>query len=478
MFKPIVNTLSLAAMLFAAGCATLEPPMPTAEPAIRAEWPLPPTTGAATASAQRETTAAAPAGIAAAEIGWRDFFVDPRLQELIARSLDNNRDMRIAVLNVERVRGQYRIQRADRFPSVDISGAMTRGDPSPFADGRYAVELGVANFELDLYGRVRNLSDAALQRYFAQDEARRSVQLSLIAEVANVYLTLAADQELLKVAQQTLETHETSFELTQQRYALGAVSALDLHQARTLIEAARADAARFAGLVAQDVNALNLLVGAPVEATLLPGGFDSQVTGIAALPAGLPSEVLLRRPDVLQSEHQLRAANANIGAARAAFFPSITLTGSVGTASNELSGLFGGGSRTWSFIPRINLPIFEGGRLRGNLDVARADRDIALVEYERAIQVGFREVADALALTQTLASERQAQRALVDAATQAERLSRERYRAGYDSYLVQLDAQRTLYAAQQGLISTGLAEQANRVTLYKVLGGGWKERSE
>ena len=475
MRKSIVTALTLAAMLLAAGCATLEPTMPTAEPAISAEWPLPPTTGMVTASTAAETSATF-AGIAAADIGWRDFFVDSRLQELIARSLDNNRDLRVAVLNVERARAQYRVQRADRLPSVGVGGAMTRSDPSPL-NGRYSVELGIADFELDLFGRVRSLSNAALQRYFAQAEARRSAQLSLIAEVANVYLTLAADRELLKIAQQTLKAHKESYALTEKRHALGAVSALDLHQARTLIETARADTARFAGLVAQDINALSLLVGAPVEAALLPDGVDAQVTGLGALPADLPSEVLLRRPDVLQGEHQLRATNANIGAARAAFFPSITLTGSIGTASNELSGLFDGGTRTWSFIPQINLPIFQGGRLQGNLGVAKADRDIALAQYEKAIQTGFREVADALALTQTLAEERQAQRALVDAAASAEQLSRERYEAGYDNYLVQLDAQRTLYAAQQGLISTGLAEQANRVTLYKVLGGGWKERS-
>jgi multidrug efflux system outer membrane protein len=477
MHKPIIASLALAAMLFAAGCASLEPAVPTAEPAILSEWPLPPRTGTAIAPAPTEATSAISASTAAADIGWRDFFADPRLQELIARSLDNNRDMRVAVLNVERARAQYRVQRADRLPSVGVNGAMTRSDPSPL-NGRYSVELGIADFELDLFGRVRSLSNAALQRYFAQEEARRSAQLSLIAEVANVYLTLAADRELLKIAQQTLKTHEESYALTEKRHALGAVSALDLHQARTLIETARADTARFAGLIAQDINALNLLVGAPVEPALLPDGVDAQVTGLAALPAGLPSEVLLRRPDVLQSEYQLRAANADIGAARAAFFPSITLTGGIGTASNELSGLFDGGTSTWRFMPQINLPIFQGGRLRGNLDVAKADRDIALAQYEKAIQTGFREVADALALTRTLAEERQAQRALVDAATNADQLSGERYRAGYDSYLVRLDAQRTLYAAQQGLVSTGLAEQANRVTLYKVLGGGWKERNQ
>lgn len=475
MTKNLMTALAMATTLFVVGCATLEPAVPAAEPSIQGEWPLPPTTDAMPAPA---ADAAAAAAAAAADIGWRDFFVDPNIEELVARSLDNNRNLRVAVLNVERARAQYRIQRADRLPSLGANATLERTGGDIAVNSTYNAGIGIAEFELDLFGRVRSLSDAALQRYFAREETRRSAQLSLIAEVANVYLTLAADQELLRVAQATLKTYEESYALTGKRHELGAVSALDVNQARIQVEAARADAARFAGQVVQDSNALNLLVGAPVESALLPTGVDDQVTGLAALPAGLPSEVLLRRPDVLAAEHQLLATNANIGAARAAFFPSISLTGSVGSASDQLSSLFGSGNKLWSFIPQINLPIFQGGRLRANLDVARADRDIALAQYEKSIQSGFREVADALALTATLARQLQAQQALVDAATRAEALSRARYEAGRDSYLVQLDAQRTLYAAQQGLIATRLAEQANRVTLYKVLGGGWNERSQ
>jgi len=252
------------------------------------------------------------------------------------------------------------------------------------------------------------------------------------------------------------------------------VSALDVQQARSAVESARADAARFSGQVAQDANALALLVGGTVEPSLLPQAFVPQASGLGALPAGMPSEVLLRRPDILQAERRLRGANANIGAARAAFFPSITLTASVGTASSELSGLFDKGSSGWGFIPRVTLPIFDGGRLRSGLGIASAERDIALAQYEKAIQSGFREVADALALSRTLADQRAAQEALLDAATRAHDLSQARYKAGQDSYLVLLDAQRTLYGARQGLASTQLAEQANRVVLYKVLGGGWK----
>ena len=466
---------ALAAVLAVAGCASLAPTVPAPDAGIPQQWPLPETTPPAGGSAGNAT--ATPA--ATADIGWRDFFVDPALRELIARALDNNRDLRVAVLNIERARAQYRIQRADQFPSFGVGAAATRAGGGDFAPlNAYSVSLGISDFELDFFGRVRDLSRSALEQYFAQEETRRTAQLSLIAEVTNAYLTLAADQALQQVAQATFENQSAAFRLTERRHELGAVSGLDLNQARTTVENARADVARYAGQIARDTNALNLLVGAHVEPALLPKTFDRSVTGIAALPAGLPSEVLLRRPDMLAAEHQMRAANANIGAARAAFFPSIRLTASAGIASNALSALFSGGSGFWSLMPQLNLPIFDPGRLQGNLDVARADQAIALSQYERAVQAGFREVADALALTRTLAAQREAQVALLDAATRANELSLARYEQGRDSYLVQLDAQRTLYAAQQALISTRLAEQANRVTLYKVLGGGWYEQTQ
>ena len=468
-------SLMLAAAVMSGGCGVLEPRLPEAAPSIPAEWPLPATT--AVPIAAEGATEASPGTPATADIGWRDFFVDPRLQEVIARALANNRDLRVAVLNVERARALYRIERADRVPTVGATAAMVRtgGDDAPTTES-FTAGVGITEFELDLFGRVRSLSQAALQQYFAQEEARRSVQLTLIAEVANAYLALAADQEQLRVVQLTLTTREEFHALTQKRYEFGAVSALDVSQSRTQVEAARADVARFSGQAAQTANALQLLVGAPVGADLLPQSFGEPVTGLAPLPAGLPSEVLLRRPDVLAAEHRLRADNANIGAARAAFFPSIKLTGSVGSASDELSGLFDAGTGVWVFAPQVNLPIFEGGRLRANLDVARADRDIALAQYERAIQAGFRDVADALVLTTTLAEQRAARQATVDAATEADRLALARYKAGRDSYLVLLESQRALYLAQQTLIVTRLAEQTNRVTLYKALGGGWLER--
>lgn len=477
MHKPLVTALALATSLFVSGCAMLEPRVPEVAPAIPAEWPLPPTTS--TDSMAQPAASMGPqldlGTTPVADVGWRDFFLDPRLEQLIAQALENNRDLRVAVLNVERARSQYRIQRADRVPSLGVSAELQRtGGDAPVTD-LYTAGLGIAQFELDLFGRVRSLSHAALQSYFASEESRRAAQFALVAEVANTYLTLAADQELLRVTEARLANQQAAFDLTEKRFELGALSALDVNQARTTVETARSDVARFAGQVAQDINALTLLVGDTLDPALLPTRFEPAVSGLAGLPAGLPSSVLLRRPDVMSAEHRLLAANANIGAARAAFFPSISLTGSIGSASDELSGLFKSGSGMWSFMPQINVPIFQGGRLRANLGMATADRDIALAEYEKSIQSGFREVADALALSKTLAQQRMAQEALLQAATRTNELSQARYDAGLDSYLTLLITQRTLYDAQQSLVATLLAEQANRVTLYKVLGGGWVE---
>lgn len=452
---------SAAALLtLVTGCAILEPATPAPDAGIPAAWPIPPTTAASGATA---------------DIGWRDFFVDERLAGLIGQALENNRDLRVAVLNVERVRAQYRIQRADRVPSLAATGALTRsGGDAPVTD-LYTADLGVAGFELDLFGRVRNLSEAALQGYLASEEARRSAQLALVAEVATAWLALAADRESERIAAETLRSYEASLRLTEQRHRLGAVSALDVSQSRTVVEFARAEAARYAGQSAQDVNALAVLVGGAIDPAALPEAFVPEASGLSPLPAGLPAEVLLRRPDIRQAELELRAASASIGAARAAFFPTISLTGSAGTASDELSGLFDAGTRNWLFIPRITVPIFQGGELLAKLDAATASRDIALARYEKSIQSGFRDVADALVLTRTLAEQRSAREAVLAAATRAHELSEARYRAGRDSYLALLDAQRSLYTAQQALLATRFSEQANRVRLYKALGGGWQE---
>ncbi len=468
-----VRRAAIALTMVLGGCASLAPEVPAPDAGIPASWPLP----ATTLEAAVPVTGAV--GGFAADIGWRDFFADRELQALIARALDANRDLRVAALNVERARALYRVQRADRLPTLGASAVASRGGgPGNLLPDAYTASVGITDFELDFFGRVRDLSRSALQQYLAQTETRQTVQLMLIAEVAGAYLQLAGDRALLDVAQATLANQEDEFRLTERRHALGAVSGLDLEQARTTVETARADAARFAGQVAQDINALNLLTASPGAAPPSPPDFDITTTfGIPALPAGVPSEVLLRRPDMMAAEHRLRAANASIGAARAAFFPSIRLTVSVGTASDALTRLGSGGSGFWAFQPSLNLPIFDNGRLQGNLDVALADQSIALAQYEQAIQAGFREVADALALSRTLARQREAQLALVDAATRANELSLARYKAGRDNYQVQLIAQRTLFAAQQALVSTRLAEQINRVTLYKALGGGWVERS-
>ena len=364
------------------------------------------------------------------------------------------------------------------MPSAGIGAAANQvgGDYVSASEG-YAVELGVAAYEVDLFGRVRSLSEAALQQFLATAEARRSAQLALVAEVANAYLALASDQELQQVAQATVASHAAAYELAAERRRLGAVSSLDVAQALTALESARADEARLAGQVAQDINALSVLVGGRVEPDLLPDAFVPDVSGLQPLPAGVPSTVLLRRPDVRQAERLLLAANASIGAARAAYFPSITLTAAAGTASRDLSGLFDSGTFGWSFMPQVNLPIFQGGRLRANEALAEAERDIALAQYEKAVQSGFREVADALAPQRPAQRQRVAQEGLLAAAIEAHRLSEVRYRGGRDSYLALLDAQRTLYAARQAVVTTQRAEQVNRVTLYKVLGGGWLETS-
>jgi len=464
MRKPLMASLALAVSLVLSGCSTLEPRSTEVAPAIPSQWPATATAGAQTATAD------------VADIGWRDFFVDPRLQAVITQSLDNNRDLRVAVLNVERARAQYRIQRADRVPAIGVQGEMTRsGGDAPVTE-QFSANLGVVEFELDLFGRVRNLSQAALQQYFAEAANRRSAQLSLVAEVANAWLTLGADSEQLRIAQATLATYEDSLRLTEARRQLGGASALELSQTRTLVETARTDVARFAGQVAQDRNALVLLAGGPIDASLLPQAEVTDVASVRPLPAGVPGDVLLRRPDVMAAEHVLLSANANIGAARAAFFPSISLTGNIGSASSELSGLFDSGTRVWSFIPKLNLPIFQGGKLRANLGMATADRDIALAQYEKAIQSGFREAADALALNESLDAQLSSQQALVAAAEQAQQLSQARYDAGLDSFLTLLDARRTAYTARQSLVSTQLAQQSHQVALYKVLGGGWHER--
>ncbi len=418
-------------------------------------------------------------GQAAAEQGWKQFFHDPALQQLIQVALENNRDLRVAALNIDAYAAQYRIQRADLFPAVSATGSGSRQRVPARASqsgeaaisSSYSATLGISAYELDLFGRVRSLSEQALQSYFATEEARRSTQISLVANVANAYLTWQADKELLKLTQETLGAYEQSFKLTSRSAEVGVASALDLSQARTAVENARVQLARYTRQVAQDENSLTLLLG-----TGLPANLSSQPLSddlLSEVPAGLPSDLLQRRPDILQAERNLLAANANIGAARAAFFPSISLTANAGTLSPDLSGLFKGGSGTWTFAPQINLPIFNAGSLRASLDYAKIQKDINVAQYEKSIQTAFQEVSDGLAARQTYNEQLQAQTDFVAANQDYYRLAERRYRIGVDSNLTFLDAQRQLFSAQQSLITDRLAQLTSEVNLYKALGGGW-----
>ncbi len=435
-------------------------------------------------AAFENASATADAAVPAAEIGWREFFPDPELQDLIGRALANNRDLRIATLNVEAARAQYRIRRADLVPGIDAQGqANNQRTPASLSSTgeseltrSYSAGLGVTAFELDLFGRVRSLRRAALEDYFSLEENRTAAQLLLVSEVANAWLTLIADRELLALAQETRDSQLKSFELTKLRFNQGVSSEIELHRSETAWREAEVDIAAQTRRVAQDRNALALLVGEPLPAEVGAGGhaIDAQ-TFSKELPAGLPAELLTRRPDVRAAEHALKAANADIGAARAAFLPSISLTGFYGNASDDLSSLFDSGHRSWSFTPQIRLPIFAGGANVAALNLANVRKRIEVARYEQAIQSAFRDVADALIARATFTDQIRAQEALARATENSYRLADMRYRGGVDSYLGALIAQRDLYAAQRALIETRLAGASNLVNLYTALGGGWKE---
>lgn len=436
------------------------------------------------AGASASASGAAVEARLASDIGWREVFPDPQLQDLIGRALRNNRDLRMAALNVEAARAQYRIQRADLVPNIDVAGeGSSQRVPSSlsttgqtYVSRSYAVAAGVTAFELDLFGRVRSLRNTALETYLGLEETRLSAQIALVAEVANAWLTLVADQELLRLSRETLQSQQRSLELTRMRFQSGVASEVDVHQAEIAVHEAEVSIATYTRQIVQDRNALALLVGEPLPVDIGTGerSINSQVFA-QDLPAGLPAQLLERRPDIRAAEHALKAANANIGAARAAFFPRITLTGSYGDADRELSGLFEGGERTWSFIPRITVPIFSGGANAANLDLAHVRKRIEVARYEQTIQVAFREVSDALIARSTLDEQLRAQEALTEAASKSYRLAEMRYRNGVDSYLTTLVAQRDLFRAQQALINTRLARASNLVLLYKALGGGWTD---
>ncbi|MDR0479018.1 MAG: efflux transporter outer membrane subunit [Burkholderiaceae bacterium] len=508
--SPLAATGLLATLL--AGCSFIPAYQRPAAP-VSQQWPqesLPP----ASAAAQAPASAASAADMAASDLPWQQFFAEPAtpqnagLRQIIELALANNRDLRVAIANIEQVRGQYQIARANLFPPIGLDVNQSRTAPNEYqplglggsVSSSAMWSVGIASWELDLFGRVRALKDVALAQFLATEEARKSVQMSLIANVADAWLQLKTDTELLALAQRTLATYEQSLQLTQLRFDNGAASALDLHDAETMAASARAAQAQQRRLRAQDINALALLAGVPAEQLPIPPvppvtlpqapADNTQMAdapaptpplpAFASVPAGLPSGLLLRRPDIRAAEQQLMAANANIGAARAAFFPRITLTAGLGRASDTLNDLFGSGPTVmaWSFAPDLSLPIFDFGRNTGNLQAAKAARDAAVAQYEKAIQSAFREVADALAGRATYAEQLAALQAQAQAECERYRLSDLSYRNGAASYLDLLDAQRSLFAVEQTVAQVRLAQRVNEVALYKALGGGWSSADE
>jgi len=461
------NILFLVIVTFLTGCS-LSPSY---------ERPMLPT--AATYPGVNDTTSQSTLSIE--QLGWREFFTDTKLQELIVQALENNRDLRIAIQRVKEARGLYGIQRADLLPNISASAMGNRSrvpaDLSPtgrtIISEQYQANLSLSTWELDFWGRVRSLTVAGLETYLATEEARRAATISLVAQVANTYLLERELDERIAIAQQTLAGREDSYRIARRRYEVGYTSRLDAAQAETLLNQARADLATLMRQRDQNRNALTLLVGVPLTdfetrpLSIIEPGFVREIS------AGLPSDLLINRPDVLAAEHQLKAANANIGAARAAFFPRIVLTGDLGTASAELSGLFAAGSGAWSFSPSLTLPIFDAGRNLANLDVSKARRNLAVADYERTIQGAFREVADALADRRWLAEQVAAQQATLAAQTERARLAGLRYQNGAAPYLEVLDAERDRFAAEQALVQIRRALLSGSVNLYTALGGRW-----
>jgi len=467
MKKQLIILIFLAGFTLP-GCASLAPDYQRPETPVPQEWPQGTAYQSGVEHSADKTLADAP---------WQTFFTDPNLRTLIARALKHNRDLRAATLNIERARAQYRIQRAELFPAVNAGAGFSRQHDPGILIGRertweqFDVNLGISSWEIDFFGRLRSLKKQALEAYLASEEARAAAQISLISEVAAGYLRLAAAQEQLTLAKETQKSHQATYDLTRRRFEAGVASELEVRQASTTVEGARIQIAVYTRMVAEGENALRLLTGTDLPADLLPDSLG-QVVDSNLVSTALPSEVLLHRPDILAAEHHLKGAYANIGAARAAFFPRISLTASAGLASTELSDLFDSDSRAWTFAPGLTLPIFNAGSLRARLAVSKVDRDILLTRYEGAIQVAFREVSDALAQRGTIEEEIAAQTALVDATAVTYRLSEARFSKGISNFLNVLDSQRALFSAQQNLINALFARQANLVTLYRVMGGG------
>ena len=476
-------TLLAAAMMGAAllSACSLAPTYKRPDAPVAAAFP-------ADAAGKAAMTGAAPAPVAdrrdAVDTGWREYFAEPRLQQLIAASLENNRDLRTAALRIEEARALYNVQSADRLPNLNASAGATRAKTPAMLSSTGASVIGkrvdaglsISSFELDFFGRVKSLNDAALAAYLATDEARQAAQISLVAQVAQAYFTERAYAEQYALARQSYEARARTYKLTQQRAEAGASSRLDLRSNETLMETARAAALTLARQRAQAENALTLLVGQPSttggEAGAMPT--DAQIDALSAVPAGLPSDLLARRPDIRAAEQRLKSANANIGAARAAFFPRISLTAAIGSTSPSLGGLFDSGSGSWSFAPQLVLPIFDAGRNRANLTLTEVRKNIAVADYEKTIQTAFREVADALAARDYLGEQVAAQRAVQDAQADRLKLSQLRFDNGVASSLDVLDAQRELFSAQQSLVQARLLRTNSAIDLYRALGGGIK----
>ena len=497
-----MRTANLLALLLAgsmlAGCSLI-PDYQRPEPPVAAAFPTGP-------AYKAEDSAAKPA-VTADLLGWRDFFADPALQRLIQIGLENNRDLRVAALNIEAAQAQYRAQYANLFPQISATGGAAFEEipgNSAFAFGgatggastgassaastiptgsksfflrSFNAGVGFTNYELDLFGRVRSLSEQDFEQYVAQAETRRSTQISLVAEIAGAWFAVLADRELVHLTEETLKSETASYDLAKLQLNGGTATALSARQAETAVDTARASLIQYTRQLAQDENALVLLLGQPIPADLPPAQGLAGQGMLAALPAGLPSDLLERRPDVVAAEHNLIAANANIGAARAAFFPSISLTASDGVSSSHLNHLFTGPAQTWSFSPQLTIPIFTAGQNEANLDLAKTQKSIQVAQYEKAIQTAFREVADALAARGTYGSQVKAQEDLVAATQDSLDLSQMRFKAGVDSYLPVLDAERSLYTAQQNLLALKQAQLTQQATLYKTLGGGWVEKT-
>lgn len=459
-----LRTLTLAVALGLSGCS-MAPKYQQPEAPFAASW-----------QAQAQQNAKTP--------DWQHFFADENLQLLIETALEHNKDLRVAALNVEAFRAQYRIDRSALFPAVDAAGGGNRQripkNMSPTGEStinsQYSASLGITAWEIDFFGRLNSLRQQALETYFASEQAQRSAELSLIANVATAWLSHQADQASLALVQSTLETYESSLKLVQSRYDAGVASALELQQARTAADNARVSLAQFQRQVAQSRNALQMVLGAPIPE--LKQNVELSSVQLAELPVALPAELLQRRPDILQAEHQLKAANANIGAARAAFFPSISLTTTAGSMSNELSDLFSSGSGTWLFQPQLRLPIFNSGRLKASLDYSKVQKDIRIAQYEKSIQTAFQEVADGLIARSTYNEQLAAQDKLLESSQAYLDLAERRYREGVDNQLTLLDAQRLLFSTQQQRINTQLALLTSEINLYKSLGGSYQATSE